>query len=129
MVELLVSTTIIGLALSLMTGSFSSALIGSHIARNTTAAEVIIQSELDQVRARTYDASAVSFSECFSTSGGEAPATGGFPGSCSASDLYRADVARLADPQPNVQRWSVTVQTWPQPRPIVPAVDVFKDNR
>jgi type II secretory pathway pseudopilin PulG len=131
LVELLVSCTIIGLALSLMTGSFSSAVIGARIARNTTGADLILQSELDRVRAAPYAVAAVSFSECFATEGSLAPAPTviAYQGSCQGFDLYRADVSVGPGPVPNVQRWTVIVQSWPQPAPIGQAVDIIKDNR
>ena len=34
-----------------------------------------------------------------------------------------------AGPLPNMQKWTVSVKTWPQPAQIVPPVDVLKDNR
>jgi hypothetical protein len=131
LVELLVSCTIIGLALSLMTGSFSSAVIGARIARNTTGADLIMQSELDRVRAVPYSASASSFSECFATEGSLAPVPTviAYQGLCQGFDLYRADVAVDPGPLPNVQRWTVLVQSWPQPAPIGQSVEILKDNR
>jgi type II secretory pathway pseudopilin PulG len=133
LVEMLVSCTIIGLALSLMTGSFSSAVIGARIARNTTAAESITQSEFDRVRAGSYSAS---FSECFATEGSNAPPPRiiGYKQDCLGYDLYRADMTlgpwpASGTPNPNIQRWTILVQSWPQPAPIVPAVDILKDTR
>jgi prepilin-type N-terminal cleavage/methylation domain-containing protein len=132
LVELLVACTIIGLALALMTGSFSSAVIGARIARNTTGAELITQNELDRVRAIPYTAAAAPYSWCYATEGVLAPPPSPAPtylGACRPSDLYRADVTVSAGPLPNMQKWTVSVKTWPQPAQIVPPVDVLKDNR
>jgi hypothetical protein len=120
-----VASTIIGLALALMTGSFSSALLAARVARNTTTAEAIIQTEFDQVRAAPYNDADAAYSECFTSQGGQVRIA--YQGACTDADLYRVDVSP-SPYQPNVQRWTVLVQTWPQPRPIVPSVDVLKDK-
>jgi type II secretory pathway pseudopilin PulG len=132
LIELLVSLVIIGLALVLIMGTFSTGLIDSMLAKRNTAAGAIVQYELDQISGGVYNGSARSYSDCFATDDASSPPTtlASFQGACPTSSyVLRADVTVAAGPSPNSQLWSITITTWPSPGQVGNAVQIIKVNR
>ena len=109
LVELLVSVVIIGLALTLIVGTFSTGLLDATLAKRNTASVAAVQYELDQISSG--GASAPPYSDCFATEDATSPpaqATG-FQGACpSGSYTLRVDLTVTPGPV-NTQVWSITV--------------------
>jgi type II secretory pathway pseudopilin PulG len=132
LIELLVSVVIMGLALALIVGTFSTGLLDATLAKRNTAAVAVAQYELDQVSGAAYSASAQSYSDCFATEDATAPPkpAASFQGACTGrSYVLRADVSVAAGPSPNTQLWSVAVSSWPNAAQIGSAVQIIKANR
>jgi type II secretory pathway pseudopilin PulG len=131
LVELLVSVVIMGLALTLIIGTFSTGLLDSSVAKRNTATVAVVQYELDQISGVAYNASAQPYSDCFATeSAGTTPATVPNSEDCPTGPYtLRADVSVAPGPSPNTQLWSVTVVSWPSAAPIGSMVEIVKGNR
>lgn len=115
LVELLVSIAIMGLALTIVIGTFSTGLLDSARSKRNTAAIAVVQYELDQIGGSPYTRSPQSYSDCFATeSAGTRPKTVAYKSSCLGS-VYtiRVDVLVAAGPVPNSQMWTITVFNWP----------------
>lgn len=131
LVELLVSVAIIGFAVALIVGAFSSGLLQATIAKRNTASTTVIQYEMAAISGGAFNPAAQSYSDCFAT---EAPASApapasGFQGSCPDSTYtLRADVALAAGPNGS-QQWTVTVVSWPDLSQSGPSVSLIKVNR
>ena len=97
LVELLVSVVIMGTALALIVGTFSTGVLDAALSKRNTAAAGVVQYELDQVSGGAYDASPSSYSDCFATEDASSPpvAAASFEGACPGGSSYvlRADVA------------------------------------
>ncbi|MFI5282427.1 MAG: prepilin-type N-terminal cleavage/methylation domain-containing protein [Candidatus Dormibacterales bacterium] len=129
LVELLVSLVIIGLALVLIIGTFSTGLLDATIAKRNTAAQAVIQSELDRVSGTPFNPSARSYSECFKTEAADPPLMlPSYQASCpDASYTLRADVSVAAQsPTPTTETWTVSVLTWPEAAPAGAPVSMVK---
>jgi type II secretory pathway pseudopilin PulG len=132
LVELLVSVVIMGLALTLIIGTFSTGLLDASIAKRNTAAVAVVQYELDQISGGAYNASAGPFSDCFATEDAStSPATlPTFQGPCQGSSYtLRVDVTVAPGPAPNTQLWSVAVTSWPSGANVGNSVQIVKGNR
>jgi type II secretory pathway pseudopilin PulG len=132
LIELLVSLVIMGLALVLIVGTFSTGLIQATLAKRNTAAMAVVQYELEQISGRPYSGSAASYSDCFATEDPTSPPTpaASFQGTCTGSSyVLRADVAVAPGPTPNSQLWSITVVSWPGAGQVGDTVQVIKVNR
>lgn len=132
LVELLVSLMIIGLALVLIIGTFSTGLLDASLAKRNTAAEAVVQYELDQIGASAYQTSPPPYSDCFATESSVAPQPAvSYRGGCPAGPPFtlRADVTWGAGPTSTSQVWTITVNTWPNPAPIGTPVSLYKANR
>jgi type II secretory pathway pseudopilin PulG len=136
LVELLVSLTIVGLALVLIVGTISTGLLNSFVEKRSTATEAVIQYELGSVAAGQFNSSAPAYSDCFATESPTAPApaltSGGttYQQPCpSSSFALRADVAWTPGPTSTSQLWTITVSTWPNPSPIGQPVSIYKVDR
>ena len=132
LVELLVSLVVIGLALTLIVGTFSAGLLQSSIAKRNTARGAIVQYELDQISGGAYSASARSYSDCFATEDASSPPAtlGRFRGACPGSTyVLRADVTVAPGPAPNTQLWSIAVISWPSAAPVGGTVQIIKVHR
>jgi len=115
LVELLVSVVIMGLALTLIVGTFSAGLLGATVQKRDTAATAVIQYELDQILAAPYISSAQPYSDCFATedpSSPPAPASSYLGGCPSSSYSMRADLS-VSSLGANTQRWTITLTSWP----------------
>jgi type II secretory pathway pseudopilin PulG len=128
LIELLVATMIIGLALLLLVGAFSTGLIDATLAKRNTGVQAAISYELEKIAASTYSASPAQYSECFAVDSPAAPTQVPFRGSCPGGTDLRADVTE-ADAQPGIQQWSVQVSTYPGQGQVGPSVSVYKVNR
>jgi type II secretory pathway pseudopilin PulG len=119
LVELLVAITIIGTALVLIIGTLSTGLLDSTVAKRNASAQGVIQSELDRIRASTFNPSAQPYSDCFATVPPAPPASPvppsptAYQGSCGSGFSFRADVTVGAGPTSTTQTWTVTVFTVP----------------
>ena len=131
LVELLVSVVIIGLALALIVGTFSSGLLQSALAKRNTAATAVVQYEMDAVGAGQFSAGASSYSDCFATETATSlpVSAGGFQGSCPDSTYtLRADVSVIPGPAGS-QQWTVAVVSWPGQSKVGQPVSFLKVNR
>jgi type II secretory pathway pseudopilin PulG len=132
LVELLVSVVIMGLALTVVIGTFSTGLLDSLLAKRNTAATAVVQYELDQITGSPYTTSPQSYSDCFATENATtAPMTRPFGSSCpSGAYTLRVDVQVAAGPIPNnTQLWAITVRTWPGAGRVGIVVQTVKVNR
>jgi type II secretory pathway pseudopilin PulG len=126
LIELLVSVMIMGMALTLIIGTFSTGLLQATLAKRNTAATAVIEYELEQ----GYDASAQSYSDCFATEDASVtPTRAAFQGSCSGGAfMLRADVQ--VGPGPGTtQLLSVTVISLSNSARVGSAVQVIKGAR
>src|SRR5205085_9799713 len=73
LIELLVSLVIASLAIALVVGTLSSGLLDSTIAKRNTAAQAILQYEMEAISASNFDASAPPYSDCFATEDPSSP--------------------------------------------------------
>jgi len=116
LVELLVALVIIGIALVLIVGTFSTGLLDASIAKRNTAAQAVIQSELDLIAGNQFDATPSAYSECFkSETAGPPLMVASYRAPCpDPTYTFRADVAVAAQqPTSTTQTWTVRVVTWP----------------
>jgi MSHA pilin protein MshD len=133
LVELLVSVVIMGLALTLIVGTFSTGLLNSTRSKRNTAAVAVAQYELDLIAGMPYSGSAQPYSDCFATEGANVPpptpATGGFGGSCASSYTLRVDV-NVSSLSSSTQLWSIAVSSWPAGAGIGKQIQIIKaDHR
>lgn len=133
LVELLVSLVIASLALALIVGTLSSGLLDSTVAKRDTAAQGVVEYEMEAVTASTFDPSAPAYSDCFSTESPTAPqAATGFQAACPAGPYsLRADVSwQWLPSQPGVvQVWTISISSWPNAATVGSAVSIYKINR
>jgi type II secretory pathway pseudopilin PulG len=132
LVELLVSLVIMGLALVLIVGTFSTGLIQATLAKRNTAAVAIVQYEIEQISGGAYSDSAPSYSDCFATEDATSPPTPApsFQGACAGTSyVLRADVAVAPGPSPDSQLWSITVVSLPSAGQVGNVVQIIKVNR
>jgi type II secretory pathway pseudopilin PulG len=131
LVELLVSLVVIGLALTLIIGIFSTALLDATIAKRNTAVEVVARYELDKIHASAFNTSPRPYSECFATESPNAPQLlGDYQDPCADNRFsLRADVTLTTSPSANVQIWSVSIVSWPDAAPVGNPLSVLKVNR
>jgi type II secretory pathway pseudopilin PulG len=128
LIELVVSTMIIGLVLLLLVGTFSTGLLDATLAKRNTAVEAAVQYELEKVGAAAFRTPPAQYSECFAVDTSAAPQAVAYQGACPSASNVRADVAEV-DVQGGVQQWTVTVLTWPAKAPVGSPVSVYKVNR
>jgi type II secretory pathway pseudopilin PulG len=132
LVELLVSVVIMGMALALIVGTFSTGLLDAALAKRNTSGGAIAQYELAQISGGAYSASASPYSDCFATEDATSPPVpaASFQGGCTGSSyVLRADVAVAPGPSPTSQLWSVTVVSWPSAGQVGNTVQIIKVNR
>jgi type II secretory pathway pseudopilin PulG len=133
LVELLVSLVIAGLALSLVVGTLSSGLLDSTLAKRNTAAQAVLQYEMEAINASTFNSSAAAYSDCFATEDPTSPAAASAYQAACPSGPYtlRADVRWqwLASAPGSVQVWTIAIAAWPANAPIGTSVSLYKINR
>ncbi len=103
LIELLVSTMIIGLVLVLLVGAFSTGVLDTTLAKRNTAVAAAVEYELEKIGAATYSTTPAGYSECFAVDNPQRPATVAYGGSCPGSANLRADVTKT-DVQAGVQQ-------------------------
>jgi type II secretory pathway pseudopilin PulG len=131
LVEVLVATVIMGLALAIIVGTFSTGLLDSALAKQKTAASAVVQYELDQISSIPFSSSAQPYSDCFATEDATSQpyTTPAFQGACpSSSYTLRADVTVSSGPGSS-QQWTVTIVQWPAGNKVGDAVSILKVNR
>lgn len=131
LVELLVSLTIAALALSLIVGTLSTGLLDSTIAKRNTAAEGVLQYEMEAVNASSFSQTASPYSDCFATESPTKPtAAAGFQGACPGGQYtLRADVSWQWQQSGVVQLWTVTIVAWPSGAATNTTVQFYKISR
>lgn len=130
LIELLVSLMIVGIALVLIVGTFSTGLLDATLAKRNTAAQAIVQYEMDKVGASAFSAAAPNYSDCFATDNPAAPTpASGYLGSCGAGYSIRADVAQPSPSSGSVQLWSITTTSLSDGLRIGTPISIYKANR
>jgi type II secretory pathway pseudopilin PulG len=128
LIELLVSTVIIGSALVLLVGLFSTGAIDSRLAGRNTAADAAMAYELEKVGSMAYTNRPSGYSECFVSNGATNPTLVGYQGGCPGSANVRADVIP-SQPQGRPQMWTIQITALPGSGLIGTPVSVYKVNR
>lgn len=128
LIELLVSMVIIGLALLILVGSFSTGLLDATLTKRNTAVNAAAEYELEKIGASVYSATPQPYSECFAVDANVPPTEVAFAGTCPAGTNLRADVTEQ-DVQPGVQDWTVQLNTYPAVGHVGAPVSVYKVNR
>lgn len=132
LVELLVSLVIASLALALIVGTFSTALLNASLAKRNTAVEAVVKYEMEEVGASSFSPSAAPYSECFATEDPTVPAqASSFQGQCpNGPYTLRADVAwSWLDTSDTVQVWSISVSSLPSGSSVGNTVSIYKVHR
>jgi type II secretory pathway pseudopilin PulG len=132
LVELLVSLMIVGLALVLIVGTFSTGLLDATLSKRNTAVQAVTQYELDRVIASQFNPSAPPYSECFVTESSTPPLiVANYQDPCPSDEPYtlRADVTWVAGPTSSSQLWTITVRSWPDAGQVGSPVSTYKGNR
>jgi type II secretory pathway pseudopilin PulG len=137
LVELLVSLMIVGLALVLIVGTFSTALLDATLAKRNTAVQAVVQYELDKISGSQFDPSAGSYSECFATESSATPwHLDVYQDPCPNGQSYTLRVDVLLTPQQSPTRqqlWTISVISLTgglaSPPPIGSSVSTYKVNR
>ncbi len=128
LIELLVSTMIIGLVLLLLVGAFSTGLLDATLTKRNTAVNAATEYELEKVGSVIYSATPSAYSECFAVDSAATPTQVGLGGVCPAGTNLRADVTE-SDVQAGVQSWTVQMYTYPSLAAVGSAVSVYKVDR
>jgi type II secretory pathway pseudopilin PulG len=128
LIELLVSTMIIGIAVLLLVGAFSTGLLDATLTKRNTAVTAATQYELDKIGAAAFSSAPAPYSECFAVDNSAQPVAVALGGSCPAGSSLRVDVTEN-DAQAGVQVWTVQVLTYPARAAIGTPVSVYKVNR
>ena len=128
LIELLVSTMVIGIAMLLLVGAFSTGIIDATLTKRNTAVNAVIEYELEKIGAATYSTTMIPYSECFAVDTSVTPVQVGFGGGCPAGTNLRADVAPSSE-ESDLQQWAVQVRTYPSLGAVGAVVSVYKGNR
>jgi hypothetical protein len=119
---------IIGLALLILVGSFSTGLLDATLSKRNTAVSAASEYELEKIGAAHFNASPSPYSECFAVDTAAVPSQVDFSGSCPAGANLRADVTE-SDVSAGVQQWSVQIKTYPALALVGARVSVYKVDR
>jgi len=128
LIELLVSVTIIGIAVLLLVGAYSTGRIDATLTKRNTAVTAATQYELDKIGAAAFASAPAPYSECFAVDNPGKPVAVALGGSCPAGSSLRVDVTEN-DAQAGVQVWTVQVLTYPARAAVGTPVSVYKVNR
>ena len=130
LIEMLVSIAIIGLSLSLIVGTLSTGVLNAVLAKRNTAAEAVVQYELDEIQAASFTTSPSAYSQCFATEDPSAPVLAAYQASCPDPKFtLRADVSPATGPTSTSQNWTITVTATGTGEQVGPAIHVLKVNR
>jgi len=122
LVELLVATVIMGLALTLIVGLFATGVLDSTLSKRDVSAQAATQYEIDKIAATPYSSAPSGYSDCFGTDGSVSAA------GCSTPAGVKADVS-VSVVSTNLQQWTITVSTWPSSTVVGKPVSVYKANQ
>jgi Tfp pilus assembly protein PilV len=122
LVELLVATVIMGLALVIIVGLFATGVVDSTLSKRDVSAQAATQYELDKIASAPFDPGASGWSNCFGTDGTVSA------GSCSTASGVKADVS-VVQVSSVLQQWTITVSAWPAATQIGKPIAVLKANR
>ncbi|HXJ47801.1 MAG TPA: prepilin-type N-terminal cleavage/methylation domain-containing protein [Candidatus Acidoferrum sp.] len=130
LVELLVAVVIMGLALTLIIGTFSTGLLDSAMGKRNTAGLAVVQYELDRISSSAWSASPQQFSDCFATEDTtvQSPAPATSQGGCPSTRYTLLADVTVTSPG-NYQVWSITVTSWPNGARVGSTVQTIKVNR
>jgi Tfp pilus assembly protein PilE len=128
LIELLVSVMIIGLAVVVLVGAFSTALLDATLSKRNTAVIAAQEYEMEKITASQFSGTPLAYSECFAVDIAASPTQVGLGGSCPGGTNLRADVTE-ADVQAGVQQWAIRVVTYPSIGSIGSTLSVFKVSR
>jgi len=128
LVELVVSVAIIGLALTLLVGAFSTGVIQSTLVKRNTAVDAALGYELERIAAATYTTTPGPYSECFAVDSAIPPAVVPYQASCPPGSGLRADVTESAGPS-GVQQWTVQIDAYPSLGAVGTPISVYKIQR
>lgn len=131
LVELLVASVIMGLALALIVGTLSTGLLDSTLAKRNTAAVAALQYEMEQIGGSPFNSSPNAYSDCFATDSASSPPTtlASFQAPCPGNSyILRADVTVGPGPKGS-QQWKVTIVQWPSGTTVGSPVSLLKVNR
>jgi Tfp pilus assembly protein PilV len=132
LVELLVATVIMGLALVLLIGLFSTGALDSVLSARDSAAQAATEYELDKIGAQQF-INASPYSDCFASVGATAPIEVAYRGACPGSSTIRADVNAPAacgsQTSQTCRQWTIVLNSWPAGSPIGKPVSTYKANQ
>jgi Tfp pilus assembly protein PilV len=128
LIELLVSVMIIGVAVLLLVGAYSTGLLDATLTKRNTAVTAATQYELDKIGAAAFSTAPSPYSECFAVDNPAQPVAVALGGTCPAGSSLRVDVTEN-DVQAGVQVWTVQVITYPALAALGTPVSVYKVNR
>lgn len=129
LVELVVSVAIIGLALMLLVGAFSSGVLDATLVKRNTAADAAIQYELEQIQASAFTTTPQSYSDCFAVDSPAQPSPVAYQTGCPSRSNLRLDVTESDVQAGAIQQWTVQVKTYPSGTAIGKPVSIYKINR
>jgi len=130
LIELLVSTMIIGLAVVILVGAYSTGLVNASLTKRNTALNAAVGYELEKIGAAAYVTSPSAYSECFAVDNAAPPTEVAFGGACPNGTSLRADVTESEVPDlTGVQQWVVQVSVYPSLEAVGTAVSVYKVDR
>jgi type II secretory pathway pseudopilin PulG len=130
LVELLVSVSIIAIALTLVVGTLSTGLLNATLAKRNTAAEAVVQYEMDELQASTFNPTPAAYSECFATENTNTPVAVAYQAACpNASFTLRADVSPGPGPTSTSQTWTIAIVAVGTGTPVGPAIQFVKVGR
>jgi Tfp pilus assembly protein PilV len=128
LIELLVSVMIMGLAVTVLVGSFSTALLDATLAKREVAVSAAGEYELEKIEASQFNAKPSSYSECFAIDKSVPPTQVAIGGSCPAGTDVRADVSPTTV-QAGVQQWAIQMLSYPTLGLVGSSISVYKVNR
>jgi Tfp pilus assembly protein PilV len=128
LIELLVSVMIMGLAVVLLVGAFSTALLDATLAKRSAAVSAAGEYELEKIGASAFNATPASYSECFAIDKSAPPTQVAFGASCPVGTDVRADVSATT-PQAGVQQWAVQMRIYPTLGLVGSTISIYKVNR
>jgi len=128
LIELLVSTMIIGVAMLLLVGAFSTGILDATLTKRNTAVNAVVEYELEKIGGATYSATPAPYSECFAVDTAATPVQVSFGGGCPYGTNLRADVTPSSGPS-GIQQWAVQVMTYPSLGAVGAVVSVYKGYR
>ncbi|MHB8571835.1 MAG: PulJ/GspJ family protein [Candidatus Dormibacteria bacterium] len=134
LIEVLVSSVILSIALIYIVAAFSSATIGAAVAKRGTGFAMVTSAEKTRILGAAYSASATPYAACYATdepgaSPVPSPLVVATPTACGASYEFRADVVPTPQGSPGVYQWTIKVSVLPQPNVVNSPVVVYQGDQ